>query len=75
MEGTESQSPTLETSKLYSAVQYSLVFFKEFNSSYSRVGRRLGTGGVAHDIPAPGDAKRLAMERDTSTGFKCGVPA
>ena len=55
--------------KLYSAVEYSPAFYKEFNSSYSRVGGRLGTGGAAHDIPAPGDAKRLAMERDTSTGF------
>ena len=55
--------------KLYSAVEYSPGFYKEFNSSFSRVGGRLGTGGDAHDVAPPGEAKRQAMERDTSMGF------
>ena len=29
----------------------------------------MGTGGKVGSVPAPGEAKRLAAERDTSTGF------
>ena len=32
--------------KLYAAVEYSPGFYKEFNSSFSRVGGRIGTGGA-----------------------------
>lgn len=55
--------------KLYAAVEYSPGFYKEFNSSFSRVGGRIGTGGAVRSIPPPGEAKRHAAERDTSMGF------
>ena len=55
--------------KLYSAVEYSPGFFKEFNQHFSRVGGRLGTGGQAHSIPAPGKAAIYAQERDKNILF------
>ena len=55
--------------KLYAAAEYSPGFFKEFNGGYSRVGGRLGTGGAAHDVPAPGMAAKYAQERDKNILF------
>jgi hypothetical protein len=55
--------------KLYAAVEYSPGFYKEFDSSYSRVGGRGGTGGKAHEIPPAGEARAYAAARDTTQLF------
>jgi len=55
--------------KLYSAVEYSPGFYKEFSSGYSRVGGRTGTGGKVLDIPEPGQAKIQARARDSTKMF------
>ena len=55
--------------KLYSAVEYSPSFYKEFNSDYSRVGGSTGTGGKKLTISAPGQAKIEARARDSTKLF------
>ncbi len=55
--------------KLYSAVEYSPGFYKEFNSDYSRVGGREGTGGKVGTIAPPGEAAAYEAARDTSKLF------
>ena len=60
--------------KLYAAVEYAPGFYKEFNSEYSRVGGRTGTGGKKLDIAPPGEAKKYAEARDTTKAFnKAGM--
>jgi len=55
--------------KLYSAVEYSPGFYKEFNAEFSRVGGRTGTGGKVLTIPEAGQAKIAAKARDSTTLF------
>lgn len=50
-------------------MEYAPGFYKEFNSEFSRVGGRTGTGGKKHTISEPGQAKIEARARDSTKLF------